>query len=153
MHVDVITDLTVGDLIDYKQKKILTVNHEYQRGLRWTDLQKRMFLDSIFRDYSIPAFYFHEIKESAAGITNTFFEIVDGQQRVDAIYTFSENAFQLVDPVQDTSGFRFPNFVKDRPCPWARELNGVCAQGRREVPSIKVVWIAVVSRACQRQRE
>lgn len=118
MHVDVITDLTVGDLIDYKQKKILTVNHEYQRGLRWTDLQKRMFLDSIFRDYSIPAFYFHEIKESAAGITNTFFEIVDGQQRVDAIYTFSENAFQLIDP-SDTSGFRFPNFVKDRPCPWA----------------------------------
>ena len=41
MHVEVITDLTVGDLIDFK-KKILTVNHEYQRGLRWTDLQKRM---------------------------------------------------------------------------------------------------------------
>lgn len=118
MHVEVITDLTVGDLIDFKQKKILTVNHEYQRGLRWTDLQKRMFLDSIFRDYSIPAFYFHEIKESAAGIINTFYEIVDGQQRVDAIYTYSENAFQLIDP-SDTSGFRFPNFVKDRPCPWA----------------------------------
>ena len=77
-----------------------------------------MFLDSIFRDYSIPAFYFHRIEESAGPITNTFFEIVDGQQRVDAIITYSENAFQLIDP-SDTSGFRFPNFVKDRPCPWA----------------------------------
>ena len=77
-----------------------------------------MFLDSIFRDYSIPAFYFHRIEESAGPITNTFFEIVDGQQRVDAIFTYSENAFQLIDP-SDTSGFRFPNFVKDRPCPWA----------------------------------
>ena len=99
-------------------QKILTVNHEYQRGLRWTELQKRMFLDSIFRDYSIPAFYFHKVKTSAGGISNTFFEIVDGQQRLDAIYTYSENAFQLIDPA-DTSGFRFPNFVKDKPCPWA----------------------------------
>lgn len=118
MHVDVKTDFTVGDLINLKQKKILTVNHEYQRGLRWTDLQQRMFLDSIFRDYSIPAFYFHEKIESAADIENKFFEIVDGQQRVDAIYTYSENAFPLIDP-SDSSGSRFPNFVKDRPCPWA----------------------------------
>ena len=118
MHVDVITNLTVGDLINYKQNKILTVNHEYQRGLRWTELQKRMFLDSIFRDYSIPAFYFHKITAGAGAITNTFLQIVDGQQRVDAIFTYSENAFQLIDP-SDTSGVRFPEFVKDRPCPWA----------------------------------
>ena len=118
MRVEVSTDLTVGDLIEYKAKNILMVNHEYQRGLRWTGPQKMMFLDSIFREYSIPAFYFHERKVSAGRVSNTFYEIVDGQQRVDAIYTYSENAFQLIDPA-DTSGFRFPNFVKDKPCPWA----------------------------------
>ena len=118
MQVNVRTDLTVGELINMQAQKILTVNHEYQRGLRWTELQKRMFLDSIFRDYSIPAFYFHQTETSAAGIINTYLEIVDGQQRLDAIYTYSENAFELIDPA-DTSGFRFPNFVKDKPCPWA----------------------------------
>ena len=118
MQVKVDIELKVGDLIDLKKKDFLRVNHEYQRGLRWTALQKQMFLDSIFRDYSIPAFYFHVTKTSAASMSNTYYDIVDGQQRVDAIYTYSENAFQLIDPAE-TSRSRFPNFVKDKACPWA----------------------------------
>lgn len=59
MEVQILTDLTVGQLIEYKRNDFLKVNGEYQRGLRWTDTQKRMFIDSIFRNYAIPAFYFH----------------------------------------------------------------------------------------------
>lgn len=123
MQVDIDTDLTVGDLIELKKQNILRVNHEYQRGLRWTEMQKRMFLDSIFRNYSIPAFYFHVIEVSAGPISNTHYDIVDGQQRVDAICTYSENAFQLDDPAE-TSRSRFPSFVKDKPCPWAAKRYG-----------------------------
>ena len=117
MEITVETNWTIGELIDLEQKRVLRVNHEYQRGLRWTELQKRMFIDSVFRGYSIPAFYFHEIKVSSGPIENTFFDIVDGQQRVDAIYSFSEDAFVLLNPSEDSS-FRFPNFVKSEPCPW-----------------------------------
>ena len=117
MEILVETNWTIGDLIDFEQKGILRVNHEYQRGLRWTDMQKRMFIDSIFRGYSIPAFYFHKIKVSSGPIENTFFDIVDGQQRVNTIYSFSEDAFALLNPLEDSS-FRFPNFVKNEPCPW-----------------------------------
>ena len=118
LNIQVVTDRTIGDLIELQSKQILRVNPEYQRGLRWSELQKRMFLDSVFRGYSIPAFYFHK-RSIVVGtdIQNVHFDIVDGQQRINAISSYSEGAFALQDPESDT-GFRFPNFVKDVPCPW-----------------------------------
>lgn len=118
MKVDIERDWTVGRLIELRHEQILRVDHEYQRGLRWTEVQKCMFIDSIFRDYSVPAFYFHLRESTAGGITNTYYDIVDGQQRIDAIYSYSEGAFPLLDP-SDESRFRFPDFAKENPCPWA----------------------------------
>lgn len=37
MEVEIVTELTVGQLIDYKRNDILKANGEYQRGLRWID--------------------------------------------------------------------------------------------------------------------
>lgn len=118
MKVDIKINDTLKALIEFKREGILRVNHEYQRGLKWSRSQKLMFIDSIFRGYSIPAFYFHKIQSSAGSISNTFYDIVDGQQRIDAIYSYSEDAFPLLDPTGDLD-FRFPNFVRDLPCPWA----------------------------------
>ena len=115
MEIVVNGDWTVGDLIDLEQEGSLRVNREYQRGLRWTISQKQMFIDSIFRGYSIPAFYFHKTKAARSG--NVFFDIVDGQQRIDAIRSFSEDAFELLNP-NDDAGFKFPNFMKNAACPW-----------------------------------
>ena len=115
MEIVVNSDLTVGDLIDLEQEGSLRVNHEYQRGQRWTTSQKQMFIDSIFRGYSIPAFYFH--KTTAVRSGNVFFDIVDGQQRIDAIKSFSENAFELLNPNDDMS-FKFPIFMKNVSCSW-----------------------------------
>lgn len=110
----VIENWTVKNLIAYEKESTLRVNHEYQRALRWSISQKQMFIDSIFRGYSIPAFYFHKTTVSSG---NVFYDIVDGQQRIDAIKSFSEGAFELLDPAK--TGFKFPNFMKDDPCPWA----------------------------------
>ena len=54
---------------------------------------------------------------AAGPITNTFYDVVDGQQRIDAIHSYHEGAFALLDP-SDDSTFRFPIFVKDTDCPW-----------------------------------
>lgn len=117
MDVKVENEWTVGHLIDLQREQILRVNHEYQRGLRWILMQKCMFIDSIFRGYPIPAFYFHLKETSAGSIINTHYDIVDGQQRIDAIYSYSEGAFPLLDP-SDEASFRFPNFAKPTTCPW-----------------------------------
>ena len=82
-----------------------------------------MFIDSIFRGYSIPAFYLHKKQTIAEPFQTTHLDIVDGQQRINAIYSYSEGAFSLLDPSED-SGFRFPNFVKDIPCPWGGKRFG-----------------------------
>lgn len=117
MKIKIDTEWTVGKLIDCERQQFLRVNHEYQRGLRWTEVQKQMFIDSIFRGYSIPAFYFHKREKAAHNLSATHLEIVDGQQRINAIYSYSEGAFSLLDPTEDL-GSRFPNFVKDDLCPW-----------------------------------
>ena len=117
MKVNIDNSLTVNDLIELKSKNFLRVNYEYQRGLIWSKYQKIMFIDSIFRRYSVPAFYLHKIQYSIGGLTNTYYDIIDGQQRINAIYSYVEGAFPLLDPSDDT-GFRFPNFVKNDPCPW-----------------------------------
>ena len=113
MKIEIETAKTVGDLIDLKREQFLRVNHEYQRGLRWTETQKQMFIDSILRGYSIPAFYLHEKSTSAGGKTNTNYDIVDGQQRIDAIYTYSEGAYSLLNP-SDESDFRVSEFCQRR---------------------------------------
>ena len=139
MKINVESSQTIGDLIEYQRTNILRVNHEYQRGLRWTPMQKQMFIDSIFRGYSIPAFYFHKEQTSAAGIVNTYFNIVDGQQRIDAIYSYSEGAYLLLDP-SEGSGFRFPNFAKDTPCPWGgKRFSDLSDELRRKLMEHKVV--------------
>ena len=117
MEIDTATDWTVRDLIENQREQILRVNHEYQRGLRWNDMQKRMFIDSILRGYSIPAFYFHVKSTSTKHADNKYFDIVDGQQRVDALHSYYEDAYELLDPANEV-GFRFPNFVKGVACPW-----------------------------------
>jgi len=96
---------TVGALIDYEKESSLRVNHEYQRGLRWSVSQKQMFIDSIFRGYSIPAFYFHKTTATSSG--NTFYDIVDGQQRIEAIKSFMRVLSRcLIQPTKQDLNFR-----------------------------------------------
>ena len=145
MKVNVEIEWTVGYLIDLQRKNILQVNHEYQRGLRWTDMQKRMFIDSIFRGYSIPAFYFHKNQTSAGPITNTYYDVVDGQQRINAIYSYSEGAFSLINP-SDDSGFRFPISVKNSPCPWGgKRFDELSDELQRKLKEHKVTVYELVT--------
>lgn len=69
----------------HKQKKIW-LNPEYQRESVWTLSQKQLFIDSLLRDIDIPKFYFREVDK--AGYE---YEVVDGQQRLRAIFDFLGN--------------------------------------------------------------
>ena len=145
MQINIKQDWTVGRLVRLQRKQILRVNHEYQRGLRWTQVQKCMFIDSIFRGYSIPAFYFHLKETSDEDITNTFYDVVDGQQRIDAIYSYCEGAFPLLDPSSETD-FKFPNFAKDSPCPWGgKRFDDLTDDLKEELKSQNIVVYEIVT--------
>ena len=60
MKIKVNPDITVRDILELKEHGMLTVNREYQRGEKWKTHQMQMFMDSMLRGYSAPAFYFHE---------------------------------------------------------------------------------------------
>ena len=54
-----------------------------QRELVWTKSQNELLIDSLFRDFDIPKIYFRLIEGD-----KTQYEVVDGQQRLNAIFDF-----------------------------------------------------------------
>ncbi len=65
------------------------VNRRYQRKLVWTSDEKSELIDSIARRMPIPLLLLAEPPE-AGGV-----EIIDGLQRLNAIFSFIENAFPI----------------------------------------------------------
>ena len=91
---------TVEEFLTLQKNQLLAVDPEYQRGPVWTRLQKQYFVDSILRGYHIPLIYLHFKKGSEVGglqVGDRLY-IIDGQQRVLALYEFSEGSFPLLDP-------------------------------------------------------
>ncbi len=91
-------------------------NPEYQRGAVWTSDQRMKLIDSVFRGYQLPIIYLHYIKHTIAGMTQELYEIIDGQQRIDALHYFVEGAFALYNV--DDEKAKFPAFLKNNDCPW-----------------------------------
>jgi len=109
----------VRDLLELRKQQMLVVNPEYQRGVVWTASQKKKLVDSVLRGYPIPRIYLHHIKHSVGELVSERYEVIDGQQRITALADYHEGAFKLFDPVKDEQEARFPQFIKNQPCPWA----------------------------------
>lgn len=112
--------ITVKNLLELKKNSMLTVNPEYQRAAVWSENQQKKLIDSVMRGYPLPLIYLHYKKRVIAGMQSESLEIIDGQQRINALHKFGESALKLFDPVKDDKVARFPNFVKTSPCAWAR---------------------------------
>ena len=112
--------ITVQNLLELKKNSMLIVNPEYQRAAVWSENQQKKLIDSVMRGYPLPLIYLHHKKRIIAGMQSEGLEIIDGQQRINALYKFGESALKLFDPVKDDKVARFPNFVKTSPCQWAR---------------------------------
>src|SRR5882724_12505920 len=92
---------TVGELLELRRNNMLTANPEYQRGKVWTPAQKKRLVDSVLRGYPIPLIYLHHIRQAAGKLVSERFEVIDGQQRINALSDFYEGAFKLFDPEKD----------------------------------------------------
>ena len=76
---------------DYKNDKFI-VNRRYQRKLVWTVEEKQAFIDSLIRGYSVPLFL---LARPHNGTDSDQWEILDGLQRFNAIFSFIENEFPI----------------------------------------------------------
>ncbi|MGD0138970.1 MAG: DUF262 domain-containing protein, partial [Tepidisphaeraceae bacterium] len=109
---------TVRELLELRRNNMLTANPEYQRGKVWTEAQKKKLVDSVLRGYPIPLIYLHHIDKKVGPFGRDDLEIIDGQQRLNALWEFGEGAWSLFDPIVDEEEARFPSFIKAVPCPW-----------------------------------
>ncbi len=102
------SEFTVDDLLSLYDNQMLKANPEYQRGIVWSQAQKKKLIDSLMRGYPLPLIYLHHIKRTVAGAQRDDFEIIDGQQRIISLHEFREGAYKLFDPIKDDQEAKFP---------------------------------------------
>lgn len=93
----------VGNLKWLDEQSKLTLDPRYQRGSVWTRSQKQLLIDSLLQGIDIPKLYFRELirqdNESAE------FEVVDGQQRLRAIFEYMDDIYPMPRDADSAFGF------------------------------------------------
>src|SRR2546428_96992 len=136
--------MPVDELLKLRKKQMLVVNPEYQRGRVWTLAQKKRLVDSVLRGYPIPLIYLHHISKEVAGHKREDFEIIDGQQRITALYEYKEGNFKLFDPVADAEDAQFPSFIQAQPCPWGgKRFEELPASLQEQMLSVKLASVLI----------
>jgi hypothetical protein len=74
------------DLID--RGEVLNLRPEYQRRLRWTSVQKSKLIESLLLNIPVPPVFLYESDAAR-------YEVMDGQQRLNAVQEFIAGAFAL----------------------------------------------------------
>lgn len=80
---------TINDFIKLHNNKKLVINAEYQRSEVWKPPKKKLLIDSVLNDYDIGSIILRQKEDK--------WEILDGQQRLKALFDFVENEFPLPD--------------------------------------------------------
>ncbi len=83
---------------NYRDGKLI-VNRKYQRKLVWSLSEKQSLADSVMKDYPIPLILLAEDSSQSS------YEIMDGMQRLNAIFSFIENHFPVEGRFFDTDEF------------------------------------------------
>lgn len=76
------------------------VNRQYQRKLVWSLKEKQKLIDSILKGYPIPLIIF-ATKTTENG--KKLYEIIDGMQRLNAVFSFIENTYSLEEKFFDVT--------------------------------------------------
>ncbi len=85
-------------LVDMKDR--INTDAEYQRSNVWSRPQQALLIDSILRGFDIPKIY---VRKLAPG-KKLLFDVIDGKQRLTAIWQFLADDFSLPKSIAD-----FPN--------------------------------------------
>lgn len=119
---------TVGKALAWRSA--IDIDPPYQRPAdAWDRRRQQRFIDSLLNGYDVPKFYLHDVR---GGPRPTIaYTVVDGKQRLTAMWSYLEDGFGLADDFVSTStppglegmprpvaGMRF----SDLPPPWRTAL-------------------------------
>lgn len=88
----------------------LLVNRKYQRKLVWTVAEKERLIGSILKGYPIPLILLAERPQMYG---SGKYEIIDGMQRLNAIFSFIENSFVFEGEYFDIDEFSYAKQLAD----------------------------------------
>jgi hypothetical protein len=94
---------SIQSLYRFYREGSLIVNRQYQRKLVWTIAEKQKLIDSILRDYPLPLFLLADKNIASKEIVKL--EVIDGMQRLNAIFSFIEQGFLLNEACFDIGEF------------------------------------------------
>ena len=102
---------TISALALYNHRGELEIP-EVQRELVWTISQKQLLIDSLLKDFDIPKLYFRDVNKNGKIV----YEVIDGQQRLNAIFSFLDDQFQMpkdADPIngEDIKNKKWSEFL------------------------------------------
>lgn len=85
--------------INAKRENINTSPEYQRRGELWNRDKRQLLIDSILNDYDIPKIYFHELTEKQKRQQDMKYDyaIIDGRQRLEAIWSFTDGGFALAE--------------------------------------------------------
>ena len=101
----VLEQYRIADLLEWYQSKRLNLNPDFQRRSVWTQSAKVYLIDTILRHLPMPKIYLRMNVDLET--RQSYREIVDGQQRLRAIFEFSEDRLQLSRRAGEFSGHRY----------------------------------------------
>lgn len=84
-------------LVKKIQKGVIKLDPDYQRRHRWDRGTSSRLIESLILNIPIPIIYLSYDIDVDAEEEGSRFSVIDGQQRLTAIFTFFENKFPLSD--------------------------------------------------------
>jgi len=97
------SDFLLPQILDFvASKKWVNLHPEYQRRLVWDDAKRSLFIESLLLNVPVPPVFLYEWELSR-------YEVMDGQQRLNAIVDFYENGYALkeLEKWEELNGMRF----------------------------------------------
>jgi hypothetical protein len=103
---------SVADFLELRAANRLVINETFQRRSIWKPAAKTYLIDSILRGYPIPKMYFRSTIDPKT--QSSVREVVDGQQRLRAIFDFADDVLKLSSRANDLSGLRYSDLSDDQ---------------------------------------
>jgi uncharacterized protein with ParB-like and HNH nuclease domain len=94
----------------YTRRNRYDLQPDFQRGEVWSPEKSRKLLDTIYKRWDIPKVYLNFVDEEN-------FEVIDGQQRLTAIFKFYDDDLALPNETEKIGGLTYQQLedrVKDR---------------------------------------
>ena len=107
----------------YADREEIDMCPQYQRnGDIWSKEKRQLLIDSIINRYDIPKLYFHKLDREAIRTSGKEYAVVDGRQRLEAIFDFMDGKYELAEDFQyyrdssvDIAGLNYNDFAKKHP--------------------------------------